>query len=216
VAAAVVNLTSRADCELGQLGKIIRADGVMTMRFLALANSAALSRGHEIRELRDALVRLGCRKIRNVALLMGMHDMQQDTDETCPLRSSEYWKYCLATAVCAENLAESRGTVSTDDAWQTGWALGFFVEASAAFNLWIGEIYGTLRYTNYRTDLGFRAIYDNALRLYEPTAPLEEESAEAETEAEATDPAPIPVAAPAPHPEPIPEPRSTPTPHDLD
>jgi HD-like signal output (HDOD) protein len=117
VAAAVVNLTSRADCELSQLSKIIRTDGVMTMRFLALANSAAMSRGHEIRELKDALVRLGCRKIRNVALLMGMHDMQQETDEACPLKTSEYWKYCLATAICAENLSELRGAPPKDDAW---------------------------------------------------------------------------------------------------
>ena len=45
VAAEVVNLTTGADCDFHKLGRIIKSDGAMTMRFLALANSAALSRG---------------------------------------------------------------------------------------------------------------------------------------------------------------------------
>jgi len=120
VAAQIVSLTSCPDCDLGQLTRVIISDNVMTMRFLALANSAAISRGVEVRNLRGALVRLGLRRVRNVALCMGMHDMMPASSDPGRLDMVEFWKFNLATASCAQGLAWLRGTASDDDAWLVG------------------------------------------------------------------------------------------------
>ncbi len=120
VAAQIVSMTSSPDCDLGQLTKVIISDSVMSMRFLALANSAALSRGNEVRNLRQALVRLGLRRVRNVALCMGMHDMMPASSDPGRLDMSEFWKFNLATASCAQGLAWQKGTASDDDAWLVG------------------------------------------------------------------------------------------------
>ncbi len=120
VAAQIVSLTSCPDCDLGQLTRVIISDNVMSMRFLALANSAAISRGIEVRNLRAALVRLGLRRVRNVALCMGMHDMMPASTDPGRLDMGEFWKFNLATASCAQGLAFQRGTASDDDAWLVG------------------------------------------------------------------------------------------------
>ncbi len=120
VAAQIVSLTSCPDCDLGQLTRVIISDNVMSMRFLALANSAAISRGVEVRNLRAALVRLGLRRVRNVALCMGMHDMMPASADPGRLNMMEFWKFNLATASCAQGLAWMRGTASDEDAWLVG------------------------------------------------------------------------------------------------
>ena len=120
VAAQIVAQTSDPQCDIGDLCRLIQSDGVMTMRFLALANSAALAGANETTDLRAALVRLGLRRVRNVSLFMGMHDMNPSDRETINLDMKEFWKYTLATASCAQGLAWQRGDQSFEDAWLVG------------------------------------------------------------------------------------------------
>lgn len=120
VAARIVGLTSDPNCDIGDLCRLIQSDSVMTMRFLALANSASLSGAHETRDLRAALVRLGLRRVRNVSLFMGMHDMNPSDATGAVLDMREFWKYSLATASCAQGLAWQKGLKSFEDAWLAG------------------------------------------------------------------------------------------------
>ncbi len=120
LAAQVVSLTSDPDCDLSALSRLILSDNVLTMRFLALSNSAAMSHGHEVKNLRGALVRLGTRRVRNVALLMGMHDMTPTTASDTGLDLTEFWKHCLAVASCAQGLAWQKGLQNHEDAWLVG------------------------------------------------------------------------------------------------
>ena len=120
VAARVIALTAEPDCDLRELSKVILSDSVLTTRFLALANSAAVSRGNEIRDLRGALVRLGLRRVRNVALCMGMHDLMPSNEEGGTIDRLAFWKHTLATASCARELARQRGRPASDDAYLVG------------------------------------------------------------------------------------------------
>ncbi|MBU2503261.1 HDOD domain-containing protein [bacterium] len=120
VAAAVVTLAADPECSLPDMTRLILSDNVMAMRFLALANSAAYSRGQEVRDLRGALVRLGLRRVRNIAFLMGMHDLVPRHPGTGALDLREFWKYSLAVAGCAQALAAAEDPVSGDDAWLVG------------------------------------------------------------------------------------------------
>lgn len=120
VAAQIITMTSDPNCDMSSLSRIILSDSVMTMRFLALANSAAVSHGQEISNLRNALVRLGLRKVRNVGLLMSMHDMMPGRVPPGALDMTEYWKYTLAVASCAQGLAWQIGKPSYEDAWLVG------------------------------------------------------------------------------------------------
>ena len=131
LAAQVVSLTANPECDLGELSRLILSDNVLTMRFLALANSAAVSHGQEVKNLRGALVRLGIRRVRNVALLMGMHDMTPTKGTASGLDMTEFWKHCLAVASCAQGLAWQKGLSTHEDAWLVGILHGLGVNAMA-------------------------------------------------------------------------------------
>lgn len=131
LAARIVSLTADPNCDLPSLSRLILSDSVLTMRFLALANSAAFGHGLEITDLRRALVRLGIRRVRNVALLMGMHDMTPQATADLPLDLNAYWKHCLAVASCAQGLARLQGGTTPDDAWLVGILQGLGVSALA-------------------------------------------------------------------------------------
>lgn len=120
VATQIVTMTADPQCDIGDLCRLIQSDSVMTMRFLALANSAAVSGAHETRDLRGALVRLGLRRVRNVSLFMGMHDMNPVDKPSTNLDMKEFWKYCLASASCAQGLAWQKGLKNFEDAWLVG------------------------------------------------------------------------------------------------
>jgi len=131
LAAQVVNMTADPYCDLGALSKVILSDNVLSMRFLALANSAAVAHGHEVKDLRSALVRLGIQRVRNVSLLMGIHDMALGDRTDVGLNLTEHWQHSLAVASCAQGLAWQRGTASHDDAWLVGILHGLGVTAMA-------------------------------------------------------------------------------------
>jgi len=156
LAAQVVSLTSDPDCDLGALSNLILSDNVLSMRFLALANSAAVSHGHEVKNLRAALVRLGIRRVRNVALLMGMHDMTSGAEPDTGLDMTEYWQHCLAVASCAEGLAWLQGLPGPEDAWLVGILHGLGVTA-----------------LTQRTGTEFGAVVDFARRQGVPLAAAE-------------------------------------------
>jgi serine phosphatase RsbU (regulator of sigma subunit) len=120
VAAQVVSLASDPQCDIASLTRVIMSDNAMSMRFLALANAAAVSHGRETRNLRAAMLKLGLRRVRNVALLMGMHDMVPSGSDGQWLGSDEFWKFNLATASCAQGLAWLRGSHQHEDAWLAG------------------------------------------------------------------------------------------------
>ncbi|MBM4131498.1 HDOD domain-containing protein, partial [bacterium] len=120
VAAQVVSLASDPQCDVSALTRVIMSDNAMSLRFLALANAAAVARGRETRDLRTALVRLGLRRVRNVALLMGIHDMVPSGDDRGWLDTNAFWTFNLATASCAQGLAWLRGWQADEDAWMAG------------------------------------------------------------------------------------------------
>ena len=128
VAARIVALTSDPRCDMHELSRAILADGAMTMRFLALANSAAFSRGQEITDLRTALVRLGLRRVRDVALLMGAHDLFPRDAALAGLDATAFWRHGIATACWSRVLARRAG-LSADDAWLAGILHGIGVAA---------------------------------------------------------------------------------------
>ncbi|MFO7610354.1 MAG: HDOD domain-containing protein [Candidatus Krumholzibacteriia bacterium] len=130
-AAAIVAMTVDPQCELDGLARALKADAAMALRFLALANSAALSRGQEVRDVKAALVRLGIRRVRNVALLMGTRDMMPSGSSNGGLDPAAFWRHCLACASCAQGLAWQRGRPALEDAWLVGLLHGIGVAALA-------------------------------------------------------------------------------------
>lgn len=120
VAAQIVSMTSDPECDLDELCRVILCDNVMAARFLALGNSAALQPRHETRDLKECLMRIGLYRVRNVALLMGMHDLTPNGNGADATDLTEFWHHGLATAAFGKLLAEQRGGTNPEDGWLLG------------------------------------------------------------------------------------------------
>lgn len=127
VAARILSLTTREDCSLDELARVIACDAPMALRFMALANSAALFATTPVRTVREALVRLGLRRTRDIALLMGMHDLAPSTGYYGDIPAVEYWRFTLAVAAAGSAMARSEEHADPDDAWLAGLFLGLGV-----------------------------------------------------------------------------------------
>lgn len=119
VAAHIVSLSSHPRCDMTELADVIITDAAMSLRFLALANSAAFSRGQEVRDLRTSLVRLGLARVRDLALLMGAHDLFPSGAVVPGLAAEDLWRHNLATACWARALSDGLGD-HAGDAWLVG------------------------------------------------------------------------------------------------
>ncbi len=120
VAARIVALTSQPDCGMDALARVIELDPAMTLRFLALANCAASAPRCPIRRVKEALVRLGLRRTRDVALLMGMHDLVPTEGCWGGIDAVSLWRFTLATAGACKCLAGEDPEPDPEDAWLTG------------------------------------------------------------------------------------------------
>lgn len=120
VATQIVSMTSDPECDLDELCRVILCDNVMAARFLALGNSAALQPRHETRDLKECLMRIGLYRVRNVALLMGMHDLTPRDNGADATDLTEFWHHGLATAAFGKLLAEQYGGINPEDAWLLG------------------------------------------------------------------------------------------------
>jgi HD-like signal output (HDOD) protein len=122
VAAQVISRASDPEIELSELAEIIEKDTALTLRFLALANSAAMARGHEVTELRPALVRLGLDRVRTISLCVTLHDVfpsrpavsDPDFDRVA------FWKNILGVATSAQILAQHTAKGAEQESYLAG------------------------------------------------------------------------------------------------
>lgn len=122
VAAEVVRRASDPNVELAELSTILEKDAPLTLRFLALANSAAIGGGRPVHDLRGALARLGLRRVRTAALCVTIHDL---FPATAPAEGEAFdriafWKFNLGVAASAQALAERTKLASPQEAFLCG------------------------------------------------------------------------------------------------
>lgn len=107
VAARILNLLSEEEPDLDEVARLIETDQAITLKLLAMVNSASFS-SSRVSSLARAMLVLGTSQIRYTLLSLTISDSlikplrQSSTD---PQKAS--WKHCLACAVFAEMLAEA-------------------------------------------------------------------------------------------------------------
>ena len=71
VAMKVVRALDNPDCHIEAAAKLVQAEPLLAARVVAMGNSAAFNRsGHEITDVRSAVMRLGFRSVRSLAMAL--------------------------------------------------------------------------------------------------------------------------------------------------
>ncbi len=102
----ILRMTQQEEFSTEEVGRVISTDPALAGRLLALANSAESGAAEPITSINEAMMRLGIRAVRNVAL--GLSLVSGYRQGTCTAFDYDgYWARSLARAVAAQRLAHA-------------------------------------------------------------------------------------------------------------
>jgi len=119
VAFKVLDLCRQEDVDIDDVAEIIEKDPALTAKMLKVANSSMFGMTKQVASLHQAMVVLGLRTVKIMALGFSLVDaMQGATSSGFDL--SQYWRRSLYTAVAARLLASRLGDIRRDEAFVGG------------------------------------------------------------------------------------------------
>ncbi|MDA0948143.1 MAG: HDOD domain-containing protein [Planctomycetota bacterium] len=115
----ILELTRTEDYSAEEMAEVLRSDPSLTSRILKLANSADRGGVEPCTSVQDALMRLGGRTVRDLALAFSLVSARRG--DTCPgFDYEQYWGRSLARAVAAQALAARMGHSRPQEAYVCG------------------------------------------------------------------------------------------------
>jgi HD-like signal output (HDOD) protein/anti-anti-sigma regulatory factor len=109
--AKVMQVTENEKTGAKDLARSIETDSVVVSNVLKVANSVAYGRaGSKISSIRDAIVRIGFKETKKIALSLSVMGLFSEEERSVGFSREHFWLHSLATAVIAQKLAKkSRG-----------------------------------------------------------------------------------------------------------
>lgn len=117
VAAQVLQIAEGEHFSAHELAQAISSDPALTARVLRAANSAYYGFPRHITTVRDAVVMLGFRQVRSVALAacaVGAMPVRETIDTRL------FWRHAVTVALLAESMARSTHTAQEEEAFTAG------------------------------------------------------------------------------------------------
>ncbi len=103
-----------------ELERAIIVDPGFSSKVLTLANSAFFGLPKRVTSIREAVLFLGFRAVRNLAMTVGAYDMFVGRSDRESLRRKAWWRRSVDTAVCCKWLAFHSRKAQPDDCYTCG------------------------------------------------------------------------------------------------
>jgi len=117
----VLKIADDSNSGAPELAKIIRTDQSMTTTILKVANSVIFaSRDRKIGDIREAVVRIGFRETKNIALSMMVMKLFDREAKSVGYNRLDFWYHSLAVGVIAERIAKQAGLQNTEECFVAG------------------------------------------------------------------------------------------------
>jgi len=121
VAMEVLRLTRREDSTVDDLIRVIQADAALTARILKVVNSSLFGMPRKIASVRQALVALGQRSVRMMAVSLSLVDaVRKVSDSGDAFDPAVYWRRSLSIAVASRLLASLAAPRQMEEAFVAG------------------------------------------------------------------------------------------------
>ena len=118
VATQVLQLLDQPDVRIEEVADLMLSDQVMTARVMKMINSPVYKPGHEISSLKRALVYLGLRHIREVALTTSFINAFDETSGAFEIDS--FWEHSFGVGMVSKIIAEKIGYQDLEKAYIAG------------------------------------------------------------------------------------------------
>lgn len=105
VATRIVQMLSRADVDISEVGKMIAAEPVFASRVLQMANSPLFALERQVRTISHAIVLLGLKRVKAITMTRALGDFIAPAMKVKALRVC--WQNSLAGAILSERVARA-------------------------------------------------------------------------------------------------------------
>jgi putative nucleotidyltransferase with HDIG domain len=119
VAAKAIALAEDERSATMDLASVISADAVLTAKLLKLSNSAYYGYARRISTVREAIILLGTRTVRSVAIATGIMDALE-IQEPPGFSRDLFWAHSVTVGLVAEAIARSTRVARPEDAFTAG------------------------------------------------------------------------------------------------
>ncbi len=116
----IVSVASDPDASAKELADVIRLDASLSVRILRLVNSAYYGLPRKIVALNEAIMILGFKTVRNIALSIFTYSSVLKNKKTSGIDHYQLWKHFLGTAVGCELLAQMVGYPNKEELFISG------------------------------------------------------------------------------------------------
>ncbi len=116
----VVELSASTDTAAVEIERAIVVDPGFSTKLLTAANSAYYGLPKKVTSVKEAIMFLGFKTVRQIAMTVGLYDMFVGKNDKESLRRRAWWRHSVDTAVCAKWLAKETRSVNPDNAYTCG------------------------------------------------------------------------------------------------
>lgn len=116
----VLELSANDEASAVDIERAINVDPGFSSKLLILANSASVALPRKVTSIREALLLIGFKQLRQMAMTVGVFDLFAGKNDRESLRRRAWWRHSVDTAICARYLAELTGKASPDEAYTCG------------------------------------------------------------------------------------------------
>ncbi len=103
-----------------QVADLVSMDQVLTAEVLKVANSALLGYGHNCASVHEAVVRLGMKRVKVIALGVGAAETMSGSLKGYRLGGGDLMRHAVSSATIALWLAQALGNVNPEEAYVAG------------------------------------------------------------------------------------------------
>ena len=118
VAMAIMEISRREEASLDEVAQVVQTDPALSGRLLQLANSA-MSSGRAVASINDAVMRLGMKSVRQLAMGFSLVD-QYSSSPNSDFDYQAFWSHCLLMAVASQELAKIIRVGAPDEMFACG------------------------------------------------------------------------------------------------
>jgi putative nucleotidyltransferase with HDIG domain len=120
VVAKILDLSSDATSSAADIEKVISVDPGFCARLLRVANSAYFGLPRKVTSIKEAVVLLGVRSIRNLALTVSCYNVFIGRTDADSLLRRELWRHSVLCALCSRSLASFGSTCPREEGFVAG------------------------------------------------------------------------------------------------
>ena len=116
----ILDVTADENAGASDLQDILKADPAITSKLLKVANSAYYGLQQNVVNIKNAIIFLGFKTVKNLAVAASVCDMFKSQDTVGGYSREDLWKHSVVVAICAKTIAQRAGLKSGEDVFTAG------------------------------------------------------------------------------------------------